>query len=215
MTISTSVGLKLFEPSDSLQTIREWRDYFLCILMFKCIHGLAPHYLWNSVTMYVDILIESNQEKSTGDNAVMQSPIFFRLVSLVLDPCLVDRKRGTTDFECWTYSLGCTFARVVEDSQFFFSNSRSQSFDKKGRLNEVTVTPMSFSNANIQHTLYETFFVCNHAMVMDCLRDKQICVGNAFFCRVIQNVWLNYIGIICPKKHTGVFHWIAQLTVYT
>ena len=38
-----------------LQTIRERRDYFVCILMFKCIHGLAPHYLCNDVTMYVDI----------------------------------------------------------------------------------------------------------------------------------------------------------------
>ena len=38
-----------------LQTIRERRDYFLCILMFKCIHGLGPHYLCNDVTMYVDI----------------------------------------------------------------------------------------------------------------------------------------------------------------
>ena len=38
-----------------LQTIRERRDYFLCVLMFKCIHGLAPHYLSNDVTMHVDI----------------------------------------------------------------------------------------------------------------------------------------------------------------
>ena len=38
-----------------LQTIRERRDYFLCILMFKCIHGLPPHYLCNDVTMYIDI----------------------------------------------------------------------------------------------------------------------------------------------------------------
>ena len=38
-----------------LQTIRERRDYFLCTLMFKCIHGLAPHYLCNDVTMHVDI----------------------------------------------------------------------------------------------------------------------------------------------------------------
>ena len=38
-----------------LQAIREKRDYFLCILIFKCIHGLAPHYLCNDVTMYVDI----------------------------------------------------------------------------------------------------------------------------------------------------------------
>ena len=36
------------------QTIRERRDYFLCILMFKCIHGLASHYLSNDVAMHVD-----------------------------------------------------------------------------------------------------------------------------------------------------------------
>ena len=35
--------------------IRERRDHFLCVLMFKCIHGLAPHYLSNDVTMHVDI----------------------------------------------------------------------------------------------------------------------------------------------------------------
>ena len=38
-----------------IQAIRERRDYFLCVLMFKCIHGLAPHYLSNDVTMVVDI----------------------------------------------------------------------------------------------------------------------------------------------------------------
>ena len=38
-----------------LQTIREHRDYFLGVFMFKCIHGLAFHYLSNDVTMVVDI----------------------------------------------------------------------------------------------------------------------------------------------------------------
>ena len=38
-----------------LQTLRGRRAYFLCILMFKCIHGLAPNYLCNDVTMYDDI----------------------------------------------------------------------------------------------------------------------------------------------------------------
>ena len=38
-----------------LQTIREIRDYFLCVLMFKCIHGLVPNFLSNDVTMHVDI----------------------------------------------------------------------------------------------------------------------------------------------------------------
>ena len=34
-----------------LQTI----DHFLCVLMFKSIHGLAPHYLSIDVTVHVDI----------------------------------------------------------------------------------------------------------------------------------------------------------------
>ena len=38
-----------------LQTIHERRYYFPCILMSKCIYGLAPHYFCNDVTMYVDI----------------------------------------------------------------------------------------------------------------------------------------------------------------
>ena len=37
-----------------LQTIRERRDHCLCVLMFKSIHGLAPHYRID-VTMHVDI----------------------------------------------------------------------------------------------------------------------------------------------------------------
>ena len=49
-----SRGIDLVK-SLKLQTTRQRRDYFLCVLMFKCIHGLAPHYLSNDVTMHVDI----------------------------------------------------------------------------------------------------------------------------------------------------------------
>ena len=38
-----------------IQTIRQRRDYFLSVLMFKAIHGLAPHYVCNDVTMVVDV----------------------------------------------------------------------------------------------------------------------------------------------------------------
>ena len=30
-------------------------DYFTCILMFKCIHGLAPNYLVDDVVMNFDV----------------------------------------------------------------------------------------------------------------------------------------------------------------
>ena len=47
-------GIDLVE-SLGMQTISQRRDYFLSALMFKCIHGLAPHYLCNDVTMIADI----------------------------------------------------------------------------------------------------------------------------------------------------------------
>ena len=49
-----TTGMNLVELL-KLQTIRERRDNFLCVLMFKCIHGLAPHYLSNDATMVVCI----------------------------------------------------------------------------------------------------------------------------------------------------------------
>ena len=54
-----------------LQTICERRDYFLCILMFKCIHGLAPHYSCNDVTMYVDI---NGYDTRSADNMDLYLP---------------------------------------------------------------------------------------------------------------------------------------------
>ena len=47
-------GIDLVE-SLAIQTIRQRRDYFLSVLMFKHIHGLAPHYLCNDVTMIADV----------------------------------------------------------------------------------------------------------------------------------------------------------------
>ena len=38
-----------------IQTIRQRRDYFLSVLMFKAIQGLAPLYVCNDVTMIVDV----------------------------------------------------------------------------------------------------------------------------------------------------------------
>ena len=51
------INIRVIEMVRTLkfQIIRERRDYFICILKFKCIHGLAPHYLCNDVTLYVDI----------------------------------------------------------------------------------------------------------------------------------------------------------------
>lgn len=39
-----------------LYNIKERRDYFLCVLMFKCIHGIAPYYLSDRVDMAFDVM---------------------------------------------------------------------------------------------------------------------------------------------------------------
>ena len=50
----TTRGIDLVE-SFEIQTINQHRDYFLSVLMFKCICGLAPHYLCPDVTMVADV----------------------------------------------------------------------------------------------------------------------------------------------------------------
>ena len=47
-------GIELFK-SLNLYTIRDRRDYFLTILMFKSIHGIAPTYLSDRVVMNFDV----------------------------------------------------------------------------------------------------------------------------------------------------------------
>ena len=47
-------GIDLVKRLD-LYTIRERRDYFLTTLMFKAIHGIAPHYLSDRIDMHFDI----------------------------------------------------------------------------------------------------------------------------------------------------------------
>ena len=47
-------GIELVKSLD-LYTIEERRDYFLAMLMFKSIHGIAPAYLCNQIVMKFDI----------------------------------------------------------------------------------------------------------------------------------------------------------------
>ena len=47
-------GIDLVKRLD-LYTIRERRDYFVTTLMFKAIHGIAPHYLSDRIDMHFDI----------------------------------------------------------------------------------------------------------------------------------------------------------------
>ena len=49
----------------NLYTIHEMRDYFLTTLMFKAIHGIAPHYLSDGIDMHFDILGYDTREASS------------------------------------------------------------------------------------------------------------------------------------------------------
>ena len=47
-------GIELVK-SFQWMNVHQRRDYFMSILMFKCIHGLAPDYLCNEITMQNEI----------------------------------------------------------------------------------------------------------------------------------------------------------------
>ena len=47
-------GIELVK-SLGLNTIEERREYFLAMLMFKSIHGIAPAYMCNQIVMNFDI----------------------------------------------------------------------------------------------------------------------------------------------------------------
>ena len=54
-------GLDLVDELN-LQNITEKGNYFLCNLMFKSIHGLAPTYLSDSIVMNADV----NEHNTSG-----------------------------------------------------------------------------------------------------------------------------------------------------
>lgn len=39
----------------NVMNVRQRRDYFMALLVFKCIHGLVPEYLANEVTMALEV----------------------------------------------------------------------------------------------------------------------------------------------------------------
>ena len=46
-----SLGIQGYSPFP----IRQHRDYFLSVVMFKCVYGFAPHYLCNDDTMFANV----------------------------------------------------------------------------------------------------------------------------------------------------------------
>ena len=71
-----------------LLIIRERRDYFLCVLMFNCIHVLARHYLPNDVTMVVDIHGYNTKSSENMDLYVPRSTKnFVNVVSYIKAVC--------------------------------------------------------------------------------------------------------------------------------
>ena len=67
----------------NLQNIRERRNYFLCNLMFKSIHGLAPTYLSDSVVMNADIN-EYNTKGAQNRNVYQPRPRIEKYTSCFL-----------------------------------------------------------------------------------------------------------------------------------
>ena len=39
----------------NVMNVRQRRDYFMSLLVFKCLHGLAPEYLCNEIIMAIEV----------------------------------------------------------------------------------------------------------------------------------------------------------------
>ena len=88
----------------NLQTDKERLDYVLCVLMFRCIHGLAPTYLCNDVTVHFDI---HGYDTRSGENMDLCVPrvikdnykrTFTYIVSKLWNKLPIDVKEANT---CW------------------------------------------------------------------------------------------------------------------
>lgn len=53
--------------SMNLMNVRQRRDYFMSLLMFKCIHGLAPDYLSNEIIMSIEVSDRSTRNTDVNN----------------------------------------------------------------------------------------------------------------------------------------------------
>ena len=47
-------GIDLVKQLNWMNVMSRW-EYFECLFVFKCIHGMAPRYLTNNITMEIEI----------------------------------------------------------------------------------------------------------------------------------------------------------------
>ena len=53
--------------SIKLLNVKQRRDYFMSLLIFKCIHGLAPDYLCNEITMAIEVTTRNSRFINSND----------------------------------------------------------------------------------------------------------------------------------------------------
>jgi len=50
-----------------IMTVKQRRDYFMALLMYKSIHGLAPNYLCNEITMEIEVANRTSRHINEND----------------------------------------------------------------------------------------------------------------------------------------------------
>ena len=105
-----------------LQTICERRDYFLCIIMPKCIHGITPHYLFNDVTMYVDINGYDTRSAENMDLYLQRCSreIYEAVFTTKAFPCGIRYRHAWRNLYRWLISNVITNFYMVEDFLSFW-----------------------------------------------------------------------------------------------
>ena len=70
-------GIELVKSSQWMN-VHQRRDYFMSILMFKCIHGLAPDYLCNEIAMQNEI-----SERTTRSLSILKYTCHMHLLNVL------------------------------------------------------------------------------------------------------------------------------------
>ena len=50
-----------------VMNVRQRRDYFMSLLVFKCVHGLAPNYLSNEIIMEIEVSERTRRNINEND----------------------------------------------------------------------------------------------------------------------------------------------------
>jgi len=91
-------GIELISRMNCMN-VKQRRDYFMALLVFKCIHGLAPDYLCNEIVMAIEVSHRLNRNSNSNvyvpfvdleickNSFTYQGPVVWNMLPTVIKEC--------------------------------------------------------------------------------------------------------------------------------